>query len=158
MFNLDNFTPPQFESEKYRFRKLTANDAELDLLAVLSSIDIIHQTRGGDWPSEDLSLEDDRIDLSWHQREFEWGYSFAFTIMNPDETKCLGCIYFYPPGKGLKKMSELGDSEVEVSWWITQEMYNKGEYRNVSNDIRNWVETEWPFKKIHWANKELPES
>lgn len=89
----------------------------------MSSIDVIRSTRGGSWPSPELSFEEDMIDLGWHQREFENKTSFAFTVMNLDETKCLGCFYLYPAGY-RKKAPE--NSDVDISFWVTQKEYNKG--------------------------------
>ncbi|MEK9200822.1 MAG: GNAT family N-acetyltransferase [Patescibacteria group bacterium] len=146
----NNFEPQVLVKEDYIARKLAARDVDLDYEAVMSSIDIIKATRGGKWPEADLTKEDDLIDLSWHQREFEFNSSFAFTVMNKDETKCLGCIYFYPP------RNEKSDSDVSISWWVTQEMYDKGFYEVLSKDVKEWVETKWPFKEVFWANKQLP--
>ena len=58
------FTPPELRKEKYIARELCASDMELDYAAVMSSIDIIHELRGGNWPTFDLTKEDDLIDLS----------------------------------------------------------------------------------------------
>ena len=99
----------------------------------------------------------DLIDLFWHQREFEFKSSFAYTVMNKDETKCLGCIYFYPPNSGMSDAASGEKSEVDISWWVTQEVYDQGFYEKLSFDIKEWVEKEWPFKKVFWANKKLPE-
>lgn len=146
-----NITPTNLEKDKYRARKLCARDVYLDYFAVMSSIDIIHQTRHDRWPSPNLTIEEDLIDLGWHQREFEHGSSFAFTMMNKDESECLGCIYFYPENESDSNY------EVEVSWWITQKFYDEGMYDEVSWDIREWVEKDWPYKKVFFSNKQLPE-
>ena len=69
--------PEQMDTPDFRIRKLTYKDAKLDYEAVMSSIDIIKATRGGDWPTKKLSFEDDQIDLAWHQREFENATSFG---------------------------------------------------------------------------------
>lgn len=151
------FEPPIIEKDIYRARKLTAKDTRLDFEAVMSSIDTIHKTRGGKWPTEDLTLEEDMIDLSWHQREFEFGTSFAFTVMNKDETECLGCIYFYPPSAAMSDAASKDGADVSISWWVTQKMYDLGFYDILSKDIKEWVETKWPFQKVFWANKLLPE-
>ena len=45
---------------------------------------------GDTWP-DGLTLEVNLIDLAWHQREFTIGHSFAYTVMNDDESRCLGC-------------------------------------------------------------------
>ena len=156
MFVPKDFIPKNLEKEKYTARKLCARDVYLDYFAVMSSIDIIHQTRGGKWPSPDLTIEEDLIDLGWHQREFEFKTSFAFTIMNKDETECLGCIYFYPPKSGMSSAKSDSGYDVNVSWWITKRFYDEDMYDKVCWDIRTWIENDWPFNKVFFSNKQLP--
>lgn len=155
MFLPENFKVPELKGDSYHARKLTYKDTDLDYAAVMSSIDCIRKTRGGSWPKESLTLEKDMLDLCWHQREFEFGLSYAFTVMNDDESECLGCIYFYPANKWS---DEKVDHEVDISWWVTQKMYDQGFYETLSRDVKEWVQTEWPFKKVNWANEHLPEN
>lgn len=151
----NNFkVPEKLETPKFLIRKLCAKDVYLDYMAVMSSIDIIRQTRGGNWPTPDLSFEDDLIDLAWHQREFEHKSSFAYTVMNLDESECLGCLYFYPPG-WRKEESE--GTDVDVSFWVTQKAYDQGMYPELYQAIKNWLDKDWPFKKPYWSNSKLPE-
>ncbi len=145
--------PKRLETPEFIIRKLMFDDAQLDYEAVMSSIDIILKTRGGNWPSPDLTFKDDQIDLGWHQREFENKTSFAYTVMNPEETKCLGCFYFYPAG--YRKEPPEG-ADVDVSFWVTQKGYNEGLYLKLYHTIQDWLKT-WPFQNPHWTNKELPE-
>ena len=37
-----------------------------------------------DWPAADLTLEQDLIDLAWHQKEFQTNSSFAYEILSLD--------------------------------------------------------------------------
>ena len=72
---------------------LTVNDLVRDYDAVMSSVDHLRSTysqdSGSDWPAG-LTLEEDLVDLGWHQREFTLRISFAYTMMAPDESRCLG--------------------------------------------------------------------
>jgi len=146
--------PEEFETSDFRIRKLTYRDALLDYEAVMSSIDIIKKTRGGDrgWPSPNLTFEDDQIDLAWHQREFENKTSFAYTVMSLDEKECLGCLYLYPAGSRGEKTK---DADVDVSFWVTQSAYDKGLYTILFKILDQWLTT-WPFKKIGYSNDVLP--
>lgn len=150
----ENFTiPVKLVTNQFIIRKLTARDVYLDYLAVMSSIDIIKKTRGGNWPNPKLTIDDDLIDLSWHQREFENRSSFAFTVMNLDETECLGCLYLYPPG--FRKDAPVG-ADVDVSFWVTEKAYKQGLYIKLYRVIKKWLKKEWPFKDPYWTNSEIP--
>jgi hypothetical protein len=145
--------PEKLEQPEFVIRKLCANDVYLDYTAVMTSIDIIKKTRGGDWPTTDLSFEDDMIDLAWHQREFENGTSFAYTVMSPDGSKCLGCLYLHPPGW---RNATSNNADVDVSFWVTQEAYDKGLYPKLYKVLDQWLKTTWPFEKIAYTNVEMP--
>src|SRR5258706_15112050 len=133
----------KLQTPHFLIRKLMAKDVYLDYIAVMSSIDIIKNTRGGDWPTKDLTFEDDLIDLAWHQREFENRHSFAYTVMDLEGTECLGCIYFYPPGT-RKKAPE--NSDVDISFWVTAKAYREGLYEILYKEILEWLDQDWLFK------------
>ncbi len=151
----DNFEVPEtFITERFIMRKLCFSDAKLDYEAVMSSIDIIRDTRGGTWPTHELTFEEDQIDLAWHQREFEFRSTFAYTIMNLEETECLGCMYIYPAGHRDKK-SQNGDAD--ISFWVTQKEYDKGLYAELYKHILKWLANKWPFKNPIVTNIKIPD-
>jgi RimJ/RimL family protein N-acetyltransferase len=150
----DSFNVPEkLETPKFIIRKLTFRDTDLDYKAVMSSIDIIRKTRGGSWPSPDLTYEDDQIDLGWHQREFENRTSFAYTVMSPDEKECLGCLYLYPPGHRNESSK---NADVDVSFWVTQKAYEEGLYKELFQALDSWLKSTWPFKNVIYTNVEIP--
>ncbi len=150
----DSFSVPEkLETPDFVIRKLCFDDAKLDYEAVTSSVDLINKTRGGDWPTTDLTLKDDEIDLGWHLREFENKTSFAYTVMSKDEKECLGCLYLYPPGFRNRTSK---DADVDVSFWVTQKAYKKGLYEKLYKTLDTWLNTSWPFKKIVYTNIEIP--
>jgi len=145
--------PERREAPGFRLRKLTFRDAILDYRAVMANIDLIRATRGGDWPAQDLTLEEDQIDLAWHQREFERRSSFAYAVMSTDENECLGCVYLYPPGeRGIGTL----DADVDVSFWVVQAAYDSGLYASLFDVVQRWL-VEWPFKKVGYSNAVLPQ-
>ena len=141
----DDFdVPAGIETDRYRLRMLTVNDVVKDYDAVMSSVD---QLRGVfdstlHWP-EGLTLEQDLIDLGWHQKEFQKRSSFAFTVMSPDEERCLGCVYIYP--------SETADADVFM--WVRQEEYEALD-RDLFDNVRRWVAEEWPFENVRYPGRE----
>lgn len=145
--------PERAETDSFIIRKLCAKDAYLDYIAVMSSIEIIKQTRGGSWPYPELTFEDDLIDLAWHQREFEGGRSFALTVMNLDESACLGCVYIYPPGFRSEVAQEY---DADISFWVTQKMYDSGFYNELYFFLKEWIKDKWPFTNPLWSNTVLP--
>jgi hypothetical protein len=152
----DGFKPKEFiEQPDFVLKKLCYTDAALDYATVMSSIDLIKRIRGGNWPTPDLTLEEDLIDLGWHQREFEFGTSFAYTVLSPFKDECIGCVYIYPTDKPW--LNPPKDADVVVNMWVTEKAYKNGIYPELFGFVKTWISKEWPFNNPHYSNKEIPE-
>ena len=63
--------PATLETAEFRLRMLTIHDVVRDFDAVITSVDHLKTIwPGGTWP-EGLTLEQNLIDLGWHQKEFQ---------------------------------------------------------------------------------------
>jgi hypothetical protein len=97
-----DFEPPLLlETERFRMRPLSVDDVVKDYDAVMSSREHLWEMFGEawGWPKADLTLEQDRKDLVWHEDEFARRSSFAYEVMSLDETRLLGCVYIDPSKK-----------------------------------------------------------
>ncbi len=141
--------PEVLETDKFRLRMLTIKDVEKDYDAVITSIDHLKGIFGkrDPWPSEDLTLEQDLIDLGWHQKEFQRRTSFALTVMNIEESKCLGCVYIDPTLK-------IG-YDAEVYLWVRKSEFDNGLDPILFDGVKNWIEKEWPFKNVAYPGREI---
>ena len=141
----DDFdVPVGMETDRYRLRMLSINDVVKDYHAVMSSIDHLKGVLDPDspWPAG-LTLEQDLIDLGWHQKEFQKRSSFAYTMMGLDEERCLGCVYIYP--------SETADAEVFM--WVRNEEFEALD-GDLLNRVRLWIAEEWPFETVRYPGRE----
>lgn len=136
-------------------RPLTRQDLADDLHAVNSSIETIQKTRGGSWPTEELTEDFDLLDLAWHEREFRDSSSFAYVVYDENE-KYVGCFYLYPMGVRTKLTDDLLNYDMDASWWVTKEAYDKGNYKTLFNALKQWLPNEFPTKSIYYSNKEIP--
>jgi hypothetical protein len=149
-FVSSNFEVPDIlETDKFRLRKLTVNDVVKDYDAVMTSVDNLKGVFGphSKWPSKDLTFEQDLIDLGWHQKEFQRRSSFAYTVMNLEESQCLGCVYIDPT---LKK-----DYDAEVYLWVRKSEFDKGLDPILFDAVKNWIEKEWPYKNVAYPGREI---
>jgi hypothetical protein len=146
----DDFQVPElFENTRVRLRILTVNDVEKDYDAVMTSIDHLQGAFGPDskWPSKELTLEQDLIDLGWHQKEFQKRSSFAYTVMSPDESECIGCVYIYPSPNSVY------DSMVIM--WVRQSEVKNGLDAHLSEIVKKWVREKWPFKNPGYPGRDI---
>ena len=91
--------PSELSTVNFRLRMLSVDDVEKDFEAVTSSAARVSKVwPDSGWPAG-LTLRQNLIDLGWHEKEFQNRTSFAYTMVAPDESEVLGCVYFYPTEK-----------------------------------------------------------
>jgi hypothetical protein len=132
--------PAGFETPRLRVRPLTIHDVVKDYDAVMSSRrELQGLFPGSDWPRADLSLEQDLIDLAWHQKEFQIGSSYTYTVVSLDETQVLGCLYLFPPS--------LPEHEADVLFWVRTDQLARGLKSHLGNALDSWLSAAWGFTR-----------
>jgi hypothetical protein len=117
--------PAELKTAEFVVRPLRATDVELDYDALMESKEQLWLAEEGGWPAEDFTLSQNLEDLQRHEKEHLERTAFTFTIMNPTETECLGCLYMNPIEAVLNYMREnkidttaIDDCKVIVSFWV----------------------------------------
>ena len=137
--------PDMFETDRFRLRMLSVDDVEKDYEAVIESRELLHAMFGGPWPKLGFTLEENLADLERHQQEFLSRKAFAYTVVSLDETRVLGCVYINP--------SETTASDAVVVMWVRQTEYDKGLDEILFNNVRDWISSVWPFKKVDYPGR-----
>jgi hypothetical protein len=150
------FTPPtRLRFEHLHARALSRADLADDVRGINDSLELIARTRGGGWPTEPVTEAVDFVDLVWHELEFRDGTSFAYVVRDSDGGY-LGCCYLYPMGRRTQLTEELLRHDVDVSWWVTQEAYERGFYEKLYVALRHWLAEQFPFEAPYYSNVEIP--
>jgi hypothetical protein len=100
------------------------------------------------WPPADLTLEQDLIDLGWHQKEFQRRSSFDYAVMSLDEDRLLGCVYVDPPEKA--------GYDAEVCLQVRASELAAGLDELLYATARRWIDERWPFTRVAYPGRELP--
>ncbi|MEM7293759.1 MAG: GNAT family N-acetyltransferase [Pseudomonadota bacterium] len=144
----DYAVPLRFETNRVVLRPLTVHDVVRDYDAVMSSETrlktVFREQR--EWPTG-LTLEQNLIELGWHQVEFQERTSFAYTVLNDSEDVVLGCVYFYPTQKA--------DFDVEVTMWVRESEADTGLDAHLFNSVKNWLAAEWPFQNPAYPGRNI---
>lgn len=152
----DGFEMPRtLAYEDIRMHVLGRDDLDDDVRAINNNLGLIRRTRGGSWPSEELTAEFDYLDLVWHECEFREGYSFSYAVYHEDG-RYMGCLYLYPMGRRSPLTEDRLRYDVDVSWWVTAPFYDTGYDERLYVAARHWLETDWPFAAPYFSNAELP--
>lgn len=157
---VDFIVPDTLECENFRLRMLTVNDVVKDYDAVMSSsvdLQTMFPTWGG-WP-KGLTLEQDLIDLGWHQREFQTRSSFTYTVVSLDEKQVIGCVYILPFymsdfAIGLPKKNN-GNFDAVIYMWVRSSILEEGMDKILFDTVSAWIKESWPFKKVAYPGREI---
>ena len=149
--------PSELSTASFTLRMLSVDDVEKDFEAVISSAERLSKVwPDSGWPAG-LTLRQNLIDLGWHEKEFNNRTSFAYTMVAPDESQVLGCVYFYPTDKA--------GYDAEVFLWVRESAVADNLDEALFEVVQHWLASDWPLKNpaypgrtISWAQwNSLPE-
>jgi hypothetical protein len=145
----ENFAVPvSLVTDRLHLRPLTIHDAVKDFAAVATSEERLRTIYdpGGDWP-QGLTLEQNIIELGWHQAEFQLRTSFAYTVVNLDELEVMGCVYIYPTQKA--------EFDAEVTLWVRQSRVAEGLDQHLFETVESWIADVWPFNNPAYPGRHI---
>lgn len=136
----EDWDPPVgLEHDRFRLRMLSVRDVDADLEAILARV----TPEGEPDPPQGLTRERNLADLGWHETEFRLRTSFAYTVVSPDESRALGCVYLYPDN----------EADAQVRLWVRGEAWEDGLDPLLEAAVRNWIDREWPFTNVRWPGR-----
>jgi hypothetical protein len=139
--------PTELRTDEFLLRPLRAADVDLDYEAVMATQETLRRGSGGRWPRPDFTLEENLADLQGHEEDFHARRGFTYTVMNPTETRCLGCVYAYPPrddagGDGAR------DYEAAVWFWIRSDGVADDLDRRLLAALVSWLRNDFAFERV----------
>ncbi|MFC7621460.1 GNAT family N-acetyltransferase [Microlunatus sp. GCM10028923] len=149
--------PRELIFEDLRAIALTRDQLKDDVAGINASLELIRRTRGGRWPTEPVTEDYNYVDLVWHECEFREGDSYTYAAYDLDGGY-LGCCYLYPMGRRRPLTEETLAHDVDVSWWVTPEAYQRGRYVTLYRALRHWIAAHFPFTHPYYSNAEIPPS
>ena len=139
--------PSEFATANFTLRMLSIEDVEKDFEAVTSSAARVSKVwPDSGWPAG-LTLRQNLIDLGWHEKEFQNRSSFAYTMVAPDESQVLGCVYFYPTDKA--------EYDTEVFLWVRESEAATDLDEELFEAVQRWLETDWPFNRPAYPGRTI---
>ena len=139
--------PNELSSADFTLRMLSVDDLEKDFEAVTSSAARLSKVwPDSGWPAG-LTLRQNLIDLGWHEKEFQNRTSFAYTMVAPDESQVLGCVYFYPTDKA--------EYDAEVFLWVRDNEVASELDKKLFEVVQRWLASDWPFENPAYPGRTI---
>lgn len=135
--------PWMLATERMRLEPLRPAVAKLDYDGFMSSIAHLQNAlRWGTWPSEGFELAQNEKDLQRHWDEFGRGEAFAYTVLTPDRTRCIGCVYVNPV--------EGAPRSAEVNYWVTADTLDDDFDAYLLAEMAAWFDERWPLDRAEF--------
>jgi RimJ/RimL family protein N-acetyltransferase len=136
------------ETSRFRIRPMTIHDVIHDYAAVAGSPELLGAAFGDpDAVPMPYTLEQEIIELGWHQKEFQMGFSFTFTVVALDESAAYGNVYIFPASRG--------DFEAEIYTWVRGDQVESGMGEELFAVTQKWVAESWPFSSVAYPGREI---
>ncbi len=153
--------PAGLTTDEFILEPLTTDHVQLDHAALMESVAMLRTWAGGDWPTHEFTVAQNYEDLARHQAEHEERVAFTFTVLTPDRSRCIGCIYLDDlanvlafAGADPAQIAGVPDGSVAVRFWATQPRLADDLDAQLFASIRSWLHEEWAFDHLLYRTNE----
>ncbi len=143
------FVPPDFdvplglETPQFVLEPLGPEHCDRDYAAWTSSMEHIRSTPGWSesrWPRE-MTLDENRADLERHANDFRSRTGFTYTVLDPQSSDVIGCVYIYPHPDSehdarARSWVRASRAELDTPLWRT---------------VHGWLASDWPLDRVDYA-------
>ena len=154
--------PPELKTEEFVLRPIVVDDTEMDYAAVMETREHLRLWRQSTWPEDDFTVEADRQDLIDLEERHAAQRAFTYTVLDPDGTRCLGCVYVFPTSASFLAKSTVipvgedtwADVEAVVFFWVRLSQMELGMDERLLSALRAWFKDEWKLEKTVYVTSE----
>ncbi|WP_031500819.1 hypothetical protein [Bryobacter aggregatus] len=133
----------------FKLKPLVPKYAKLDYDAYMGSIEHLQKTFSFStrWPNAGISLADAIRDTEGEEAGFHARRKFTYAVLNPVESRELGCVYISPSTK------EGYDATVRM--WVTENQAIIGFDKRLYEEVKLWLRARWPFERVAFIGSEI---
>ena len=141
----DASIPAAWRTPRLFLRPLRATDVELDYDAVMSSAAMLRSWSQSAWPADAFTRAENLEDLRRHEREHVAREAFTFTVLDPTEARCVGCVYLQPLPADAGALCDGAAHPVRIGFWVRASQIANDLDRHLLSCLRDWLAREWRF-------------
>lgn len=158
----DAVVPAGLATAEFVLRPIVADDAPRDYAAVVETREQLRLWEQSSWPADDFTVEDNRADLVDLEQRHADRRAFTYTVVDPDDTECLGCVYVFPTtATFLTKASVTpvadavwSDADAVVYFWVRASRIDTGLDARLLAALREWFGRDWGFERTVFVTSE----
>ncbi len=154
--------PTELRTKEFVLRPIVVDDTEMDYAAVMETREQLRLWRQSTWPEDDFTVEANRKDLVDLEERHAAHRAFTYTLIDPDGTKCLGCVYVFPTSATFLAKStvkpfgdeEWTDVDAVIFFWVRLHQMELGVDERLLAALRTWFRQEWKLDKTVYVTSE----
>lgn len=154
--------PAELRTEEFALRPIVADDTTMDYAAVMETREYLRLWRQSPWPEDDFTVEANREDLIDLEQRHAAHRAFTYTVLDPDGTECLGCVYVFPTSATFlakSTVTPVGDDEwanvdAVIFFWVRLSQMEMGMDERLLTALRAWFIEEWKLEKTVYVTSE----
>ncbi|MFV0634580.1 ASCH domain-containing protein [Demequina sp.] len=154
--------PAELRTPRLLLRPLLEADAPRDFEAVVATREGLLLWEQTGWPEEDFTVEGNREDLRGLEERHRREIAYTFTVADPSDTECLGCVYLFPTSAAFLARSEV-TAQADLAWedvdaviyfWTTGARPDEGLDARLLEHLRAWFAQEWGWATVAFVTAE----
>jgi hypothetical protein len=154
--------PAELKTDEFVLRPIRVDDTERDYAAVMETRESLRLWRQSTWPEDDFTVQANRKDLVDLEERHAAGRAFTYTVLDPDGTTCLGCVYVFPTTATFlarAAVTPIGDEawadvEAVIFFWVRAPQMASGMDERLLTALRAWFKDEWKLGNTVYATSE----
>ena len=154
--------PAELATEEFALRPILAEDAEMDYAAVMETREHLRLWQQSTWPEDDFTVAENRKDLIDMEQRHAAHRAFNYTVLDPDGSKCLGCVYVFPTSAAFLAKSTVipvaddvwADVDAVIFFWARLSQMETGMDERLLAALRAWFTDEWKLEKTVYVTSE----
>lgn len=160
--DLNEPVPAGLSTEEFALRPIVADDAEADYAAVMETRDYLRLWEQSTWPEDDFTVEANRTDLIDLEQRHAAHRAFTYTVLGPDGSECLGCVYVFPTKATFLVKSTVtpvgddrwADVDAVIFFWVRLSRIKTGMDERLLAALRTWFDEQWKLKRAVYVTNE----
>ncbi|MFE4467665.1 N-acetyltransferase [Leifsonia sp. NPDC056824] len=154
--------PSGLRTAELTLRPITADDAPDDHAALMETRDDLRLWEQSSWPADDFTVAANREDLAGLERRHREHKAFTYTVRDPGDSECLGCVYVFDTRATFlaeSTVTALGDAawedvEAVVFFWVRRSRMADGLDARLLAALRAWFAEEWAVERTVFVASE----